>query len=304
MKGASVGAILEEIGRLWAVAKDMEVTLEANPSSVEAARFRDYRAAGVNRVSIGVQSFDPGALVWMHRAHAPQRASEAVDVLRSAGFRNVSADLIFALPASLQRDWDADLAGVLALGVDHVSLYGLTIEPRTPLARWVDRGGAVEASEETYESDYFAAHATLANAGFEHYEVSNFARPGYRSRHNWGYWAGTAYDGLGPAAHGFDGRVRRWNESRYTRWLEVVARGLDPVEGAEEITRESRVLERVYLELRTVSGTVLEKGEQSLANSWVSSGWGRVEGPRLTLTPAGWLRLDTIAVELANARSQ
>ena len=286
-----------------AFAADAEVTLEANPDDITETAAAAWRKAGINRLSIGAQSFDDGALRWMHRTHTTERIRTAVDGARSGGIESVSIDLIFALPAVLGRDWPRDLDSALGLGPDHISVYGLTVEPRTALGRWVARRDVAEAPEELYEAEFLDAHRVLTAAGYEHYEVSNYARPGQRARHNGAYWTGEPYIGLGPSAHGFDGRERRWNEPNYTAWLDRVAAGRDPVAGCETLTAANRTAERVYLELRTTRGTVLNEGETESARAWVQAGWARLEGSLLVLSPPGWLRLDTLAVALVNARS-
>jgi oxygen-independent coproporphyrinogen-3 oxidase len=281
-----------------------EVTLEANPEDVTDAASAAWRSAGVTRVSIGAQSFNPDALAWMHRSHSPSRVAEALHSVRSAGIANASLDLIFGLPASIGRSWAADLDVLLSLAPEHVSLYGLTVEPGTAVARWIGRGATVEAPEEAYEGEYLHAHELLAGAGYEHYEVSNFARPGYRACHNAAYWAGVPYVGLGPAAHEFDGTTRRWNQPAYTQWLGAVSNDTDPAAGRERLTPDNRVSEQVYLELRTVEGTVLNDGEKELVAPWIQAGWARLARSRLALAPTGWLRLDSLAVALANVRTQ
>jgi oxygen-independent coproporphyrinogen-3 oxidase len=182
---------------------DIEVTIEVNPEDVTPDAARAWVAAGVNRASIGVQSFDPAVLQWMHRDHSPAQVGEAVATLRAAGIRELSLDLIFAVPEFLNRSWTNDLDQVLNLDPDHLSLYGLTVEPKTPLGRWTARGEVAEAPEERYESEFLEADRRLRAAGFEHYEVSNYALPGKRARHNSAYWSGAPYLGLGPSAHGF-----------------------------------------------------------------------------------------------------
>ena len=147
----------------------------------------------------------------MHRSHDGARIGAAVRTLRDAGLDNVSLDLIFALPAELRRNWSRDLDHALALQPAHLSLYGLTVEPRTPLARWISRGTSAAPDDERYAAEYLLAHQRLSAAGYHFYEVSNAARDGLRSRHNSAYWSGRSYEGLGPAAHSYDGRARRWN---------------------------------------------------------------------------------------------
>src|SRR3989449_10862208 len=187
---------------------DVEVTLEANPEDVTLEHATAWRRAGVNRVSLGAQSFDDRVLRWMHRSHDAARIGDAVGMLRGAGIDNVSLDLIFALPVELGRDWARDLDQALALEPSHLSLYGLTVEQRTPLARWISRGAATAPDDERYAAEYLQAHIRLTACGYHFYEVSNAARNGWRSRHNAAYWSGRPYLGCGPAAHPFDGRVR------------------------------------------------------------------------------------------------
>lgn len=302
--GAGVAQAIAAVQAHARLAPDAEVTIEANPDDVEPEAVARWVEAGVNRLSLGVQSFSETALAWMHRSHGAERAESAVQVARDGGIRDLSVDLIFALPTILDRSWAADLERALRLEPTHVSLYGLTVEPATPLGRWKARGEVDEAPEERYEEEFLRAHETLAAAGFEHYEVSNFARPGHRSRHNSSYWQGVPYVGLGPAAHEFDGRRRRWNLGPYAAWLGRLAAGADPLEAAEELTGENRTAEAVYLGLRTTDGLVVLPGEETLVAPWVAAGWATLEGATLRLTPSGWLRLDSLAAALTAARSR
>src|SRR5436309_6225416 len=162
----------------------VEVTLEANPEDVKPETAAAWRNAGVNRVSLGAQSFNDGVLRWMHRSHDAARIGDAVRALRAAGFDNISLDLIFALPAELERDWARDLDLACSLLPAHLSLYGLTVEERTPLARWISRGATSAADDERYADEYLLAHVRLASCGYHFYEVSNAERDGHRSRHN------------------------------------------------------------------------------------------------------------------------
>lgn len=284
--------------------QQVEVTAEANPEDITPTAAAAWRAVGVNRVSLGVQTFDPTVLQWMHRTHGPEAVSEAVQVLRGAGIDNISVDLIFALPSDQRRDWSRDLDLALALEPTHLSLYGLTVEPHTPLGRWRDRGAVQEAPEERYEAEFMEAHRRLTAAGFDHYEVSNFGRPGFHSRHNSSYWTGAAYLGLGPSAHGFDGVERRWNLAAFAAWEAAAGRGDDPMEGRETIGAEERQSEEVYLGLRTTGGLQIRQNELKTVTPWIESGWGTLRGDRLTLTPEGWLRLDALAASLTSLRSR
>jgi oxygen-independent coproporphyrinogen-3 oxidase len=281
----------------------VEITIEANPEDVTAEAADAWVKAGVNRISLGAQSFDPAVLSWMHRGHGPDAAATAVQLLRSAGLTNISLDLIFALPSSQQRDWTHDLRMALSLEPTHLSLYGLTVEPHTPLGRWRDRGAVDEAPEERYEAEFLEAHHTLARAGFDHYEVSNFGRPGHHSRHNSAYWTGVPYLGLGPSAHGFAAGERRWNIGAFAAWEAALLSGSDPMDGSETIGPDESSAEAVYLGLRTTGGLVIRENELKLVTSWAEQGWGSLDRGRLVLTPAGWLRLDAIAASLTSLRS-
>ena len=282
----------------------MEITLEANPEDVSADAANAWAAAGVRRVSLGVQSFDDGVLRWMHRSHDMSTVQAAMSNLRTAGIGDISLDLIFALPDALNRAWTADLERALALGPDHVSLYGLTVEPHTPLGRWAARGETMEASEDRYANEFLEAHHRMVAGGFDHYEVSNFAKPGMRSRHNSAYWRRVPYRGLGPSAHSFDGTNRRWNIPEYERWRTSVMAGRGAEAGFEALTRENRIAEEVYLGLRTVDGLELDADELATVEQWVEAEWAVLDGMRLTLTAAGWLRLDALAAVLTARRSR
>jgi oxygen-independent coproporphyrinogen-3 oxidase len=302
---AGVSRLLETLTRRAVLSPNAEVTLEANPDDVTPEAARAWREAGVNRLSIGAQSFDDAVLSWMHRTHDAAQIARAVDAARGAGIDDLSVDLIFSLPDSVRRSWQEDLAQALALAPTHVSLYGLTIEPHTPLGRWRERGEVAESPDERYEAEFLVAHETLAAAGFEHYEVSNFARAGRRARHNSSYWKRVPYVGIGPSAHGFDGADRRWNEPAYPEWRRTLAEGSDPMAGHEVLTREDEAAERVYLGLRTTDGLTLATDEFVRVSSWIEQGWANLhDGNRAVLTPSGWLRLDALAGDLTVERSR
>ncbi len=299
-----VARALETVTRHWQPEVDAEITIEANPENVTAEAARAWRASGINRVSLGAQSFDAGALEWMHRTHSASRAGDALATLRDAGIDNVSVDLIFALPESLDRDWRRDLDELLRLDPPHVSLYGLTVEPATPLGKWRDRGEVSEAPEEQFEREFLEADAALVSAGYEHYEVSNYAKAGHRARHNSAYWARRPYAGVGPSAHSFDGHTRRWNASAYAEWQTIAASGRDPVAGDEFLTEENRAAEEAYLGLRTTVGVRADGSVERMSRSWIDQGWAGLRNGRLTLTPSGWLRLDSLAAELTRVPSR
>lgn len=302
--GAGVGHVLTLVRDRARVASGAEVTIEANPDDVTPQAAAGWVACGVNRVSLGAQSFDPTVLEWMHRTHSSEQIGIAFRTLREAGVVNISLDLIFALPERLRRDWSADIDRALQLAPDHVSLYGLTVESHTPLGRWRDRGEVVEAPEERYETEFMVAHNRLGAAGFQHYEVSNFALPNRRSKHNSSYWTGAPYAALGPSAHSFDGRVRSWNVAAYTDWDRRLRCGKTVIGGSEELTDENRLSERVYLGLRTTDGLRATDAEIDLARPWLDAGWAEASNGTIILTATGFLRLDALAASLTLAGSR
>jgi oxygen-independent coproporphyrinogen-3 oxidase len=282
---------------------DAEVTLEANPEDVTPDAVRAWCDAGITRVSLGAQSFDPAVLRWMHRLHDADTIDRAIDAIRDGGFASWSFDLIFAVPSALGRDWHADLARALAARPPHLSLYGLTVEQGTPLGRWVERGEATPADEDRWADEYLAAHDAATAAGYDHYEVSNFARPGHHAVHNRAYWRGVPYLGLGPSAHGFDGARRRWNVPHYAAWLAALGEGRDPLAGHELLDADARTTEEVYLGLRTSAGLALRAGEEAIVAPWVAQGWARMAPDgRLVCTARGWQRLDALAATLTRGR--
>jgi oxygen-independent coproporphyrinogen-3 oxidase len=288
---------------------DLEWTTESNPASLSREVAGDWRAAGVSRISIGVQSFDDSVLSWLGRLHDAREAREAIGRALEAGIESVNIDLIFGLPAELPRDWSREVETALETGVTHVSAYGLTAEPRTPLGRRVRSGETRLAGEEGYAAEYLAAVDALEAAGFAHYEVSNFALPGHECRHNWHYWDGSSYLGLGPSAHSFIGGTRTWNVFRWEAYRRAVARGGDTLEGHETPGASESQLERLWLALRTRQGldvreqaaaVELRSRAEDLLGAWREAGWLRRGDPhRIQLTAEGWLRMDELVAELA-----
>lgn len=300
----AMDAFAQMIARHADLDADVEWTAEANPESLTPALARDWAAAGVNRISLGAQTFHEPALRWMGRMHGPEGPERALGAARDAGIENVSLDLIFGLPARLGRDWAADVERALALEPRHVSLYGLTAEAGTPLGGWVGSGREKLADEDTYAAEFLYAAEVLPAAGYTHYEVSNFAQPGLTSRHNAAYWQGAAYLGLGPGAHSFAAGDRWWNERDWLRYRERVAESGSARTGAEHIGPGERALEQAWLGLRTAEGidpTGANERQQALITVWESEGWAVRSAGRVRLTARGWLLLDRLAVELDSA---
>ena len=273
-----LGRVLDGIRARRPVAPEVEITLEVNPDDVRGAVAGRWRAMGINRLSIGAQSFDPAVLEWMHRTHTVRDVSAAVAIVRQEGFANVSLDLIFAVPAHLQRDWTRDLDQALGLEPTHLSLYGLTVEQHTPLARWVERGETQRTDDESYATEFLEADRALVAAGFDHYEVSNAARPGFRSRHNSAYWKRRPFIGLGPSAHSGWDRERQWNIREWAAYAAAIAQGAGVMEAGETLSDEAVALENLYLGLRTSDGVPASTIPANVRERWIEEGWAKAVG--------------------------
>ncbi len=294
LEPGAIARILDRIAADRPVAADAEITVEANPEDVTPAAAGAWRAAGVNRVSLGAQSFDPAVLVWMHRTHSAAQIDTAVETLGDAGIADLSLDLIFGLPPALGREWGADLERALALLPGHLSLYGLTVEDRTPLARWTARGEVVPVDEERYAAEFLEADALLGRSGYEHYEVSNYSLPGRRARHNSAYWRRSPFIGLGPSAHSGWGSRRQWNQREWAAYERAVGGGESPVAGSEDLDPGEVDLEALYLGLRTREGVASGRLPPELVASWTDAGWATASEGTVSLTAEGWLRLDAL----------
>jgi oxygen-independent coproporphyrinogen-3 oxidase len=281
-----------------------EWTAEANPESFTPELARDWAEAGVNRVSLGVQTFDPAGLRWMGRLHGPDGARVAVRAGRDAGLENLSVDLIFGLPPRLGRDLDRDLDQLLALDLPHVSLYGLSIEAGTALARWLDEGREEPLDDAVYAEEYLRIAERLTSEGYRHYEVSNFARPGRESIHNQAYWSGAPYLGLGNSAHSFLPPVRSWNLRDWDAYSSGVSERRSPVESTETLSPADRELEELWLGLRTsrgVSTSILGETGRALFAEWVREGTAWHRDDRVGFEARGWLVMDERVVALSSA---
>ncbi|HSJ25893.1 MAG TPA: radical SAM family heme chaperone HemW [Longimicrobiales bacterium] len=279
----------------------VEWTAEANPESFSGELAEDWVAAGVNRISLGAQTFHQPALRWMGRLHGTEGPATAVAAARGAGLDNVSIDLIFGLPARLERDWAGDLDRALALEPAHISLYGLTAESGTPLGRWVREGREQLADDGRYADEFVLAADRLTAAGLQHYEVSNFARPGRDSRHNRAYWRHAPYLGLGPGSHSFLPPVRAWNVRDWAEYRSRLEQGTSVEAGCESLTADDLALESAWLGLRTDDGVPVRRlapAQRELVALWQAQGLAWQAGEVVRLTTAGWLILDRLAVEL------
>lgn len=301
----SVATLIRQLlSRLDAETDDVEVTLEANPEDVTRSAARTWLEAGVTRVSLGLQSFSEDILRWMHRSHGVEANRRAVEILREVGIENVSGDLIFGLPDEVNQNLDRELQELLSLGLDHVSAYGLTMEPQTPFQRWFRRGITRPAEPDRYADEFLSVDEQLTGKGFAHYEVSNFALNGRYSRHNCAYWDGSSYLGLGPSAHSRQGDRRWWNRDAWAHYLEAVERGDSSPAGTETLGPEQLTLEAVYLGLRTDRGiakSLLPPDAAPTLDRFVGQGWLHLTDAQVRPTPEGWLRLDDIVPALTTS---
>jgi putative oxygen-independent coproporphyrinogen III oxidase len=311
MQPATIGAVLDAIGRQWTVATDVEVTLEANPTSVEAARFRGYRAAGVNRVSLGVQALDDRALAELGRMHSAREALDAVGVARTI-FDRYSFDLIYARPGQTADEWAGELKRALAQAGEHLSLYQLTIEPETPFAALRAAGKLKTPNDDVARALYDTTQEICAAHGLPAYEISNHARPGGECRHNLVYWRGHEYAGVGPGAHGrldVDGvRHAIATEKRPETWLMRVEASGDGMVSDDRLTREEVCDEFLLMGLRLAEGIELtrytELSGRALDPARIAAlrDHGMIETTpegRLRVTLPGFPLLDAVVADLA-----
>ncbi len=280
-------------------APDSEVTLEANPGDLTEDRARALRQAGINRLSIGIQSFSDRLLQNIGRRHTAQEACDAVRFAQQAGFDNLSVDMMYGLPEQSLNDWRDDLQQAMALHVQHLSAYCLTYEAGTPMTRLLEQGQITETDEETENAMYDTLCDTLAANKFEHYEVSNFAQSGYHSKHNSSYWNNAPYIGLGAGAHSYDGRRRSWNPADLDRYIgDITGRTLQR-EG-ETLTDEQHRTERIMLGLRTRDGINAKDvtGKQDCVERYVRQGMLQCSAGRISATRSGLHILNRIIEDL------
>jgi oxygen-independent coproporphyrinogen-3 oxidase len=309
MQGSSVRRTLDTIARLWRMANDVEVTLESNPASADAARFRDYRAAGVNRLSLGMQALNDRDLKVLGRLHDVAEARAALK-LAIANFDRVSLDLIYARPDQTLGQWRNELQEALAFGTEHLSLYQLTIEPATPFYQ-LHRSGTLKVPDEGLAADLFEVTQELtAAAGRPAYEISNHARPGSEARHNLLYWRYGAYAGVGPGAHGrleLNGeRIATQTEKLPERWRELVARNGHGLIERAAIAPQDAAREQLLMNLRLNEGIDLDAyrarwglcPDKDKMADLVAQGLLRLDGERLKATARGRLLLNSVIAAL------
>ncbi|GGG81768.1 coproporphyrinogen III oxidase [Parapedobacter pyrenivorans] len=308
LAAADLNGLIDEVGKHFAIHHDAEVTIEANPDDLDHEKVQALRATPINRFSIGIQSFFEEDLRWMNRAHDANEAHEAIKRVQDAGYRNITADLIYGYPLLSDAKWQDNINQLLAFGIPHISAYSMTVEPQTALGVSVRKGKQIPMREGQSAAQFEYLMETLTAAGFIHYEISNFARPGNYARHNSNYWKGVPYLGIGPSAHSFNGTTRQWNVSNNARYIRAINAGGIPCE-KEELTEQDKLNEYIMTALRTVWGLDLDEVEKRFGSHYretlylglqpfVLSAEVSLTGQVATLTQAGKLLADHIASEL------
>lgn len=247
-----VALLLETVYRNFTVAPGPEITLEANPDDLAEGQLKALSDAGINRLSIGVQSFHEKDLKLMNRAHNATEA-EACLQLATRYFGNISIDLIYGIPDTSPADWNSNLQKALGFGIPHISAYALTVEPRTALKKFIEKGLVPPIDEDAASAQFYEMIRFLEDNGFIQYELSNFGKPGFFSENNTGYWQGKTYLGIGPSAHSYDGKQRSWNVRNNSKYLEAISKNTLPSE-SEQLSKRDRYNEYVMTGLRTIWG--------------------------------------------------
>lgn len=306
LKKEEISRLLNTIATHYNVVEGAEISLEANPDDISSTSLREWKSLGINRLSIGLQSFREADLEWMNRAHTAEEALNCVRLAQSEGFNNLTVDLIYGLPDLSMEEWRNHVQTVIDFGVPHISAYCLTVEEKTVLHKLVAHGKIQEVSDDMQSEQFLALLQMLESSGYQQYEISNFSKPGFESRHNGNYWKGEWYLGVGPSAHSFNGTSRRWNVANNRRYLKAAAEGLDASE-TEELSKENQFNELILTGLRTVRGVDLKQLEAistpsaafyDKLKSFIEAGWAVKEEAQIYLSKEGRLRADYIASEL------
>jgi len=300
LNDTSLISLFEELHNQFSFSPDTEITVEANPDDITTRKLKLLKSLGVNRLSIGVQSFDDEELRFLKRRHTASGAVKALDLICSSGFRNVGIDLMYGLPGQTLESWVTTLQKALTFHPTHLSCYQLTIEKTTPFGKMLDNGSLQNCAEEQGRKFFLTTSKFLEENGFVHYEISNFARGnGFRSRHNCKYWKHVEYLGLGPGAHSFQKGVRWWNFRSIEEYCNNLQKGLQPVSESETLTSEQMHLEKLFLGFRTRDGVALkdafsESPPNGLLEHIIKSRLISVRGNRLIPTKKGFLMADRL----------
>ena len=299
--------LINNLRALFTIADDTEITLEANPDDITEEKLVGWKSAGINRLSIGVQSFFEEDLQWMNRAHNAEQALQSIQLAQQNGFNNITIDLIYGTPTLTDKKWKQNVETALSLNVPHLSCYALTVEPKTTLDRMISLGKKEDVDADKQSRHFQLLMQWMEDAGYEHYEISNFSKPGYRSKHNGSYWQGKPYLGLGPSAHSFNGNSRQWNVANNALYIKSIEQGIVPFE-EEQLTSTQQLNEYIMTSLRTMEGLSLKsikekwnEAEQeivALSKKFICRQLMVENDDRLILTKKGKLFADGIAADL------
>ena len=300
--------LLNAIQKKFIVSPLAEITLEANPDDITSEKLSQWKVAGINRLSIGIQSFKEKDLQWMNRAHDSLQAIESISLAQKEGFNNFSVDLIYGTPGLTDEEWKQNVDRIIDLKIPHIACYALTVEPNTALQKMIALNKKTNIDTEQQARQFLLLMQWLTNAGYEHYEISNFAKPSYRSRHNSSYWQGKKYFGFGPSAHSYDGSSRKWNVANNSLYIESIKKNIIPYE-EEKLTNTQKLNEFVMTSLRTIEGLDLKIVEENFSAAernriendilkYLDQGKIIFDDERIILTDEGKLFADGIASDL------
>ncbi len=303
LEAAELQSLLHTIHKHYQVAPNAEITLEANPDDIDQDQLKEWKELGINRLSLGIQSFATTDLQWMNRAHD---ADQALHALKQAleYFPNLTSDLIYGTPGLTDTQWKRNIDILIQLNVPHISAYALTVEPKTPLDKQIRLQQKHTTDPEQQARQFQIGIDLLRSAGYEHYEISNFAKPGFRSRHNSSYWKGTAYLGIGPSAHSFQSPIRSWQVANNQQYIERMQEGKWTFE-SETLTPIQQLNEQIMISLRTMEGLSLAYIPAAIQKKWEiklkqyeALNWLTRNEERIQLTDAGKFQADGIAAAL------
>ena len=309
LEAKEIGKIIDEANRYFEFTPDMELTLEANPDDLKSSFLKEIKNIGVNRLSIGIQSFFEDDLILMNRAHTASEADSSIKRAQDFGLENISVDLIYGSPTSTIEQWKQNLTKIIELQVPHVSSYALTIEPKTILDNWITQQ-KVKSPDEAFQNDaFFYMSEFLKQNGFDHYEISNFGKPNFHSKHNSSYWEYKEYLGIGPSAHSYDGKnLRSWNVANNTKYIKSLSENQLPIE-REELNENDRYNEMLMIGLRTQKGVDLMRFKNNFSSDMIftfensiqqkiKEGILKIENNRLIIPEQHWFMADGIAADL------
>ena len=307
LKESELGFLISNLLKHYHIASDAEITLEANPDDISTEKLNAWKTIGINRLSIGVQSFFEEELIWMNRAHNATEALQNLELAKKA-FDNITIDLIYGSPLLSDEMWKQNVEQALDLSIPHLSCYALTVEEKTPLYKLINTNKSPDVNNETQARQFLLLMQWLREKGYEHYEISNFAKPGFRSRHNSSYWKGEKYLGLGPSAHSYNAIERRWNIANNNLYIKSINENLFQRE-TELLTPTQKLNEFIMISLRTIEGIDLKTMSEEFgakeqdriknqAQKFIQQGLIKTCNEILQLTDEGMLRADRIASEL------